>query len=165
MGCGQWIHAGIKTLSIGMTPASSVSGNMSAGMFPCAVGTPNLTTTTCLMDVPTGCVAGVQTRTHQVAVLGFMTTTGSSNLLTALSPFAARGRTGGRRPGREERVHLTHTNSHLLLFASFFLPLACSAEYKEESALQDCCFSLLQHSLLVLAVSGGRLRGKEGREV
>lgn len=120
MGCGLWIHGGIKTLSIEMTPASSVSDNMSAGMFLCAVGTPNLTTMTCLMDVPTGCAAGVQIRTRQAAVLDSMITTGSSSLLMALNPSAPSGKTEGRKLGREERAHLTYTNSHLILCTSFF---------------------------------------------
>lgn len=50
----------------------------------------------------------------------------------ALSPFAPRGRKGGRKPGREESVHLKHTNSHLLLLAFFFLPLICSEDEQEK---------------------------------
>lgn len=62
-----------------MTPASSASGSMSGEMCRSAAGTLNLTTTTCLMDVPTGCVVGAQIRTRLAVELGYMITTGYSH--------------------------------------------------------------------------------------
>lgn len=71
--------AGTRTRCTVMTLASSASGSMSGEMYRSAAGTLNLTTMTCLMDVPTGCVVGAQIRTHLAVELGYMITTGYSH--------------------------------------------------------------------------------------